>query len=513
MDKRKIAEEFERVSEALYRKIDEDPHAAIVSARSLLATSDVLDETNRQIIASIILTDAGAECRDYDAVHEAIGLLEHLHSQIGEDPNISYNLANALITRANLTVLPAKTDWCVVTSADRIRAKELFQLVAQHPDGDPQLRSRALNNLGNALAKNWRLIEAYDCYSRAIEQDPQNGVAISYAAQSLTQLVENGLAVEADVAPVIASLVRRANANADSIVHIAGSAAGTKIRQFLDSSTYAGEMLDLAEATEYQQFVAANRLALTPTIEGLNLQLSRWDSLRLGWVMVQGRQLGVPPIFAMFNVLKSDFLAARFAAYLALKQQCPESGQYQDTLDHARYSTSVSMMGLAQKSCFDLLDKTAVATSAYLGLPGKSNGIYFSSLWFVPSKGTATSAAREFTREVSSHILDGDFPLIALAEVARDLGGYLKSKKAIRHAATHRFTVLHDIGCEPDVHSEHIEHFAQADFETHLIESLQMVRAVLFYFVNLVAVHERRKNREGVVKVIEIPDHDIIRGD
>lgn len=506
---------FNLISALLRQRINEDPKAAISAARTILASPDLLDETHRMIIASSVLTDAGGDCQDSEAVGEAVGLLNQLADRLPDVPSILYNLGNALITRANLTVLPSVTDWCAVTSEDRIRAKVLFQKVAEHRESDNGLRARALNNLGNSLARTFRLIEAYDCYARAVEQDPRNGVALSLCAKTLNDLMDYGLAVRSDVEPVMARLVSRANSVADTINELAGDAAAAEIHAFLSSSSHLGTMPDLSNATEYQRFVATHRLALVPTIEGLDLQLSRWDSLRLGTIKEQGHISGVPPIFAMFNVLKSDFLAARYAAYLALQQQCPESGNYYDTLDFAEYGTSISMLGIAQKSCFDLLDKAAVAISSYLGFPGKSSDISFTYLCFLkPKKGQPTEVSREFKPEVIDHIRRGDFPLLALAEVARDLGGYLKSKKAIRHAATHRFTVLHDIGCTPSRESACIEHYASEDFKRHLIESLQMARAVLFYFAHLVLVHERRHNQDQdkIFAAMEIPDHDYIRG-
>jgi tetratricopeptide (TPR) repeat protein len=515
MDKTEFLETFNLISALLTQRMNEDPKAAISAARAILVTPDLLDETHRKIIASGVLTDAGNDCQDAEAVDEAVGLLEQLADLLPDEPSILYNLGNALIPRANLIVLPTAADWCVVTGDDRSRAKVLFQKVAEHRESDNSLRARALNNLGNSLARTFRLIEAYDCYARAVEQDPRNSIALSCAAKSLIDLVDYGLVVPGDVEPAIAGHVSRANASADTINDLAGDAAGAKIHAFLSGSSHSGTIPDLSNATGYQQFVANHRLALVPTIEGLDLQLSRWDSLRLPTIVEEVHRSGIPPIFAMFNGLKSDFLAARYAAYLGLQQQCPESGKYHDTLDFALYGTSISMLGIAQKSCFDLLDKSAVAISSYLGLAVKSSDTYFSNLCFEkPKKGQLTGAPRELKQEVVIHIGNGDFPLLALAEVARDLSGYLKSKKAIRHAATHRFTVLHDIGCTPSRASDSVEHYAVEDFKRHLIESLQMSRAVLFYFVHLVLVHERRCNPDRrFIGVVKVPDHDYIRGE
>ena len=512
MSENRLLEEFERLGGQLSRLVDDDPRAAIETARKILATTDILDKANRMALAGIVLTDAGSDCKDSNAVAQGVSIFEDLHRRSKSNPYIDYNLANALITRANLVVVPSIADWCVVTSLDRIRAKELYLSAAHHPESGSDLRARALNNLGNALAKNWRLIEAYDCYARAIEHEPTNGVALSYAAKALVELEKYGLAMEEDVAPTVASLVRKANACVGGIAQIVGRTGDATIREFLEASNHVGDKPPLTDASKYQRFVATNRLALTPSIDGLDLNLSQWDSLRLGPILVQSPQAGVPTIFTMFNLLKSDFLAARFAAYLALEEQCPESGKYYDTLDYARYGTSMSMMAIAQKCCFDLLDKTAVAIHSYLGLPGKADETGFGTLWFLREESNENRQPRAFTPSVCALIEQGNFLLIAITEVARDLRGYLKAKKSIRHAATHRFTVLHDEAFTVGIPSKQIEHFSLAEYQSQLIESLQMVRSVLFYFVHLVTTHERKKERSGRIGIIEIPDHDFIRG-
>ena len=154
--------------------------------------------------------------------------------------------------------------------------------------------------------------------------------------------------------------------------------------------------------------MAKHRLALAPTIEGLDLAMPRWDSLRVESISEPiDTEYGVPPLFAMFNVLKSEYLTARFLAYSALSSEIPESGKYSDTLDYACYGIHTSLLTLSQRSCIDLLDKIAVATSEYLGLPGSSNAITFLKRWFVDRKRrTATVAASggrgDRTREYGS---------------------------------------------------------------------------------------------------------------
>ena len=124
---------------------------------------------------------------------------------------------------------------------------------------------------------------------------------------------------------------------------------------------------NLKDASDYEKFVARHRLVLSLTIEGLDCSLKRWDSLCFDSITEPvGSASGVPPLFAMLNVMKSDFLAARYLAYQALTAKFPDSGFYTDTLDYAVYGIAPSLLSLAQRACIDVLDKIAAATTEYL---------------------------------------------------------------------------------------------------------------------------------------------------
>jgi hypothetical protein len=150
----------------------------------------------------------------------------------------------------------------------------------------------------------------------------------------------------------------------------------------------------------------------------------------------------------MLNVMKSDFLAARYLAYQALSGTFPESGLYLDTLDYAVYGVVQSMLSLAQRACIDVLDKVAVATTDYFAIPGSPRVVYFTNRWFADSQ---KGQPLVWHPSLRPHIDKGNTAMIALAEISLDLGegGALHRKKAFRHSSTHRFTVLHDLGCNP----------------------------------------------------------------
>jgi len=82
------------------------------------------------------------------------------------------------------------------------------------------------------------------------------------------------------------------------------------------------------------------------------------------------------PIFAAFNQLKSDFLAARWILPLSHLQHGPlKRESIWTTLDYATYGVAMSELLLAQRSAVDILDRVAVARVEYLHLSGDSHSI------------------------------------------------------------------------------------------------------------------------------------------
>jgi len=214
----------------------------------------------------------------------------------------------------------------------------------------------------------------------------------------------------------------------------------------------------------------------------------------------------------MFNELKSDFLAARYLAFRTLTTKLPDSGSYADTLDYAVYGIDSSMLLIAQRICMDILDKIAVATSEYFAIPD-SDRTTFATRWFLSGK---NGQVLGWDPGFVDHNKVPNTAIIALAELSLDVrhGGALYEKKAYRNSSTHRFMILHDIGCNPSRVSAHIEHCALGEFQTLLIESLQLARAALLYFVEMISIHESRKVSDPTKMVpLDVPSHHFIRGE
>ena len=180
---------------------------------------------------------------------------------------------------------------------------------------------------------------------------------------------------------------------------------------------------------------------------------------------------------------------------------------YVDTLDYANYGTRTAVLRLAQRLAVDVLDKIAGALNEILGLGLSPESVNFLNLWRQKDGSLRSAIAAEIQR--------GNQPLIALSEMREDLmkGGYLETKRSLRHSSTHRFTVLHDMlvgGYRP---TRAVEHYAEAAFLAELIETLRLCRAALLYFVEMVDTRERTVDAAGLSVPLFLPPHHEIRGD
>lgn len=486
--------------------IDQEPQSAIQAAYAL-KPHEVLNARNIDALKAGILIDAGSMANNPRAVDDGIALLQKLLNSEPNRGDLKYSLANGFAGKADLISFSGP-EWYCETASLRREARHLFRYAVEGEAGD-FIATQAYTNLGNALIKAYRFIEAYDCYLLALKHGPANGVALTGAAKILLQFINEGTGNRDTLLGVAAQHLKAAKAKPEKIRELAGERAFADLSKLLEIEIIGGAPPDLSSATDYQRFISKHRLALAPTLEGLDLSMPRWDSLRIESVTEHiNADYGIPPVFAMFNMLKSDYLVARYLAYLSLEGEVIDGGNYSDTLDYAVYGTRPSTLTLSQRSCIDVLDKTATAVSEYLGLPGEPTKINFQNRWFLKKKPVT------WQNEVHAEIASGNTALLALTEVSYDIakGGGLYNKKCMRNTSTHRFMVLHDIDKKPSRECQYIDHDNWDAFEKQLIETLQLTRAVLFYFVEMVKLREKRMARDGARRIpLFVPSHNWIR--
>ncbi len=506
--------QFKETSERLVNLLNSSPRDAIVEARQLP------DNPQWRTLRGMLLVDGGAAVSDGEAVEEGSRIFATAYAT-EPHPGTAYNLANAFSALAQFDEYDGVA-WYLRTSAQRRDSRALLALAAEgHRESAPMQASRALTNLGNALDLAHRWIEAYEVYRTALEIFPSNGVASGCAAQVLLRVAELELVGHE---PHMVSIAQRLAHHAQHHEEVVESFAGpTAVASFATLPSKPGDLHSLPiGGTPYEAFVAANRLALSPVVEGLGHHDLRWDDAHVHGISEPlSAGSSVPPVFTMFNVLKADYLVARQLLFesVSIDEFDQDTGLYFDTLDYATYGRKASLLTLAQRTALDLLDRIAVALNDYLGLGWDAERVHFHSVWRDPKSKTPKwhpAVERE---------LNADNPaLIALWEIAVDLSGeplegatqkgFLHPHRSARNASTHRFVVLHDfgdLGLDRPRPTPAVEHHKIEEFESSALRTFKLVRAALLYFLEAVAFRERqlRDTSKKALSMLLVPHHQI----
>lgn len=388
--------------------------------------------------------------------------------------------------------------------------------MVQDVNADLELRTQAWTNIANLFAKTYRLSEAHDARLSALKVDPTNGVAAFCAALDLMWLFKRGGCSELTHMEAV-MLARQALRNKERILQYAGANVVAKVEAL------ASELSDPPSRSEHTdpfiRWVEEERLTLAPAVELVDPSLGKLDWLTLPGILEREPEKGVspPPLFAMFNMLKSDFLLARELAWRARDESVwPKTGQFADTLDYALYGPETSALILAHRTALDLLDKVAVTANSYFELGLAPKKVSFGRLWRDPEdKKTGT----RLVEKVEVLIRAGVYAMYGLAELAEDyngVDGILRSQKNLRNSGTHRFLVLHDLG-DPALarQAPEIEHLNHSDFVDEALDALRVARSAIQMLALAISQHEEflRKQADGLIGTLIVPDHNWIRGE
>jgi tetratricopeptide (TPR) repeat protein len=513
-------EQFLQMRERLSSLTTTDPAAAVAEAKALPA-----DDRNWRLLRASVLCDAGERAKDAAAVDEAIAIFSELRADASDKGRLTYNLANAVASRAQLDE-PKGPDWYLRTAGERRRARALYgEAAVSLQDQDLRLASQAMTNLGNSLDTAYRWIEAFDRYQAALNLFPQNGVAAGCASRVLGRVASTGLlGHRPHLLDVASRLADHAKRHREVVAELAGSDAVATFEKLASPPGGLATASLRPDATEYERFVAEHRLLLSPILEGLGHDPERWDDAHIATLTESvGTGATVPPIFAMFNVMKADYLVARELLFQGFQDldgrgaAAPDSGLYFDTLDYALYGVTPSRLVLAQRAALDLLDKIAVALNEHLAVGLKAQEVTFHKFWRLkPNEPTWRPALAEAIR-------GGNNALIALSEIAADLTdgsqdgslpGLLHAEKRTRHAGTHRFVVVHDFMMGDSRPSEAIEHLPLETFRETVLRTVRLARAALLHFLETIGYSECAKPRDGkFVGEMLVRPHHVIRGD
>lgn len=532
MDDDRIMVHHNQLRDELMAIADNNPVEAIVKARKLDSEENILHPDSIKSLQAIVFFIAGESLQNLQVIDEGIELLRESLKTTPTKFDTIYCLANGLDSKSRVLLSEIqRPEWFLHTLPYRHESRNLYKNAIKYGrDTNPShlftyeyiqdVLSRCYTNLACDLMHSSRLIEAYDQFHKALKHDPVNGVALTGLIKLLKYLLERGLGDRDVLLSEASKHCAVVKENEERLRKLVTSAQYIDLMHIVDTGIPSDSIPCTTDLEGYAKFVSINNLALSATLIGLDDEDSKWDTLHLHGIIEDiTSEPGVPPIFTMFNVIKADYLAARHLTYQAIYERIADTGTYFDTLDFAVYGINESLISVSQKACYDILDKIALATCYYLGLPGNPKSILFSNCWFQSAHNSDTPDIYEWKPAIKSEIQKGSHALIALGEICADLkkSGFLMEKRVIRHTSTHRFHVIHDLEGGTLRPCDYIEHFQKNHFEEQTIDTLKLVRAAIFYFADLVNFREHRKKLESrsegkVLGTLQVYDHDYIRG-
>ena len=377
----------------LYKLRDEDPKAAL----SFL--SNLGNSPDEKLARAVVLVDCGNAVQDSLSVSQGVSIFEELIKVAKPNSELLYNLANGLQARSRLIYGPASP---VIgqTFEDGFKSRVLYGKVMRDSASSAELRSRMLTNIGMLFLETHRWVEALDCFQKALKIFPQNGVAAYQEMRHLirlSRLIYNKSEIYQSYSHIDAMLERVrllsdvVSSNYETVAEFAGKNALETVKKAVDDAANIKTCSPKKIDNPYFEFIADRGLALSLHSSTNEYSSGRFDLLTIPSIRAKiTDEHRVPEIFAMINVMKSDYAFARQVFFDVREHYADtpffETTSHADTLDYAVYGVRYSALTSAQRIVFDILDKIAVAVAHYLEME-KAHKASFSDVWGRKEKG------------------------------------------------------------------------------------------------------------------------------
>lgn len=284
-------------------------------------------------------------------------------------------------------------------------AREIFYLrrAVSHPNFNrvpDSARCMTLNNLGHRLSVAGRLIESLEYWRRALEVQPNFGMALCNRALSLAEyaevLADTGQRAlflwvahkEASAALVPTAVytdprrdernrerAKRLKDRIESVLDVEGAAALNPLTWPDTSAT--------KEEHDYRRWCLTNRLYLNPLNDLGSHTVANYDSLGLASHVVP---VDAPHTFAsFFDQMKQEYVSARWMLYEGLSVKVPHFSDRDVPLHLVEprpiLSLAIERVKATYRISYSLFDKVGFFLNAYMGLGIPERHVSFRGLW------------------------------------------------------------------------------------------------------------------------------------
>jgi len=459
-----------------------------------------------------LLIDIGKASGNQQTIQEGVDLLMENFERIATDDRYAaiahYNIGNGY---SALFDIRRKQEPLAAYFRDTELnlARNHYKKALKYQLEDSFTTSQIWVNLGNCFDALGRVLDALECYEKAIALEPDHGMALGnkgvglyyYAtvagehqgtflkeAYSLLSLAfEKGVNTEA--VPYFKNYLEEIKRRFKGREHVLenqpkypgiSSKGDSEIEQFsiqfcLDNKLY----LNICNYCQKCDAAVGDTAVIRKMIIPLTKHNDK-DWIKHDQYLRLSRYL---------NQIKQDYVTARFMLMLSRYKKLNLNFVHRhvkiiDTLDYSLYNTYVELMKASFKGFYGVLDKIAYFINDYLRLGIPDRRVSFRAVWYQSSRD-------ETIRE--QILATENFSLNALFSLHQDFeDGEFKNLRFTRDALTHRF-----VNVKLFYDTEDIENMSESSLVSMTFELARATRNAILYLLQFVHTEEVKKERES----------------
>jgi tetratricopeptide (TPR) repeat protein len=333
----------------------------------------------------------------------------------------------------HLRVMAASNDPWVQPELDH----EILELrrAVKHSERLPTVRRcQIYTNLGNALSRCGRFLDAIFAWDQALTLEPSFGMAVgnravelSWYAQLLWHRHDQIVLFQESYAELKRALKLPLEGKASQGFLSRKKWIDNNISRVLLRARHSLEDRNLGATLQerrYRRWCFTNRLFLNPTNDLGPHAIAASDSVTLP--SIKGTIGEGPSHVGFFNSMKQEFAAARYFLFAGMEATKVHFSDRRvllaNTLDYPSYCLSTEQIKIAFRLAYSTLDKTAYFLNDYLGLGVPKDQVTFRTLWYEPKDKTLPGKQKPAFRANLQPFVHS--PLQALFWLSKDLYEY-----------------------------------------------------------------------------------------